>query len=88
MYRRRPPPVRYVTTQKKFLKKSAGARTIIKFAGDLKSLKSYVVNFICDRSIICVPIFTMQTSVVVAQWLKSRPVCLLYMIVFIALIFI
>ena len=38
-----------------------------------KSLKSYVVNF-CDHSIICVSIFTMQTSVVVAQWLKGRPV--------------
>ena len=55
--------------------KSADARTIIKFAGD--ALKSYVVSFICDPNIICVPIFTMQTSVVVAQWLERSP-CMLF----------
>jgi len=36
IYRRRTAPVRYVTTQEKILKKSSGARAIIKFAGDVQ----------------------------------------------------
>ena len=81
IYRCRPAPVRYVTTLEKFLKNRPVPGQLSNSLVICKSLKSYVVNFICDHSIICVPIFTMQTSVVVAQWLKSRPVCLLYMIV-------
>ena len=61
---------------------SSGQRT------DLQIAEIVRCQFLCDHSIVCVPIFTMQTSVVVAQWLKGRPVCLLFMIVFIALIFI
>ena len=49
-YRRRPAPVRYVTTQGKILK-SSNARAIIKFAGDVQSVKSYDVSFICDHSV-------------------------------------
>jgi len=56
--------------------KSVGARTIIKFAGDLRIAEIVRCQCFCDHSIICVPIFTMQTSIVVAQWLKGRPVCL------------
>jgi len=40
--RRRPAPVRYVTTQEKIL---------IKFAGDVQICEIYDVSFICDHSI-------------------------------------
>jgi len=63
IYRRRPPPVRYVTTQEKFLKNRPMPGRLSNLPVMCKSLKSYVVSFICDHSIICVPIFTMQTSV-------------------------
>jgi len=76
IYRRRPPPVRYVTTQEKFLKNRPVPGRLSNWPVMCKSLKSYVVCFICDHSIVCVPIFTMQTSVVVAQWLESSP-CML-----------
>jgi len=82
IYRRRPPAVRYVTTQEKFLKNRPMPGRLSNSPVMCKSLKSYVVSLICDHNISCVPIFTMQTSVVVAQWLESvRPVCLLFMIV-------
>jgi len=77
IYRRRPPPVRYVTSQEKFLKNRPVPGRLSTSLVICKSLKSYVVNFFCDHSIMCVIIFTMQTSVVVAQWLKGRPVFLL-----------
>ena len=77
IYRRRPPPVRYVTTQKKFLKNRPMPGRLSNSPVMCKSLKSYVVSFICDHSIICVPIFTMHTSVVVAQWFERSP-CMLY----------
>jgi len=76
IYRRRPLPVRYVTTQEKFLKIRRGPGRLSNSPVMSKSLKSYVVSFICDHSIICVPIVTMQTSVVVDQWLKRSP-CML-----------
>ena len=73
---RRPPPVRYVTTQEKVLTNRPVPGRLSNSPEMCKSLISYIVSFICDHSIICVPIFTMQTSVVVDQWLERSP-CLL-----------
>ena len=75
MFRRRTVPVRYVTTQEKFLKNRPVPGRLSNSPVMCKSLISYVVSFICDHSI-CLPIFTMQTSVVVAHWLDRSP-CML-----------
>jgi len=74
---RRPLPVRYMTTQEKFLKNRPVPGRLSNSPVMCKSLISYVVSFICDHSI-CLPIFrpTMQTSVVVAHWLERSP-CML-----------
>jgi len=48
IYRRRPAPVRYVTTQEKS-SKSSGARAIIKFAGGVHIAK-IVRCQVCDHS--------------------------------------
>jgi len=69
IYRRRPPPVRYVTTQM-FLKIGRCPDGYQIRGWCEKPLKSYVASFICDHSIICVPI------VVVAQCLERSP-CML-----------
>jgi len=82
------PPVQYVTTQEKFLKNRPVPGRLSNSPVMCKSLKSYVVSFICDHSIICVSIFTMQTSVVVSQWLERSPCMLIVYDCFIALIFI
>jgi len=47
IYRRRPTPVRYVTTQEKLLKKRPVPGRLSNSSVICKSLKSYVVNFIC-----------------------------------------
>jgi len=51
IYRRRPAPVRYVTTQKKILKNRPVPGRLSNSPVMCKSLKSYDVSFICDRSI-------------------------------------
>jgi len=51
IYRRRPAPVRYVTTQKKILKNRPVPGRLSYSPVMCKSLKSYDVSFICDRSI-------------------------------------
>jgi len=51
IYRRRPAPVRYVTTQKKILKNRPVPGRLSNLPVMCKSLKSYDVSFICDRSI-------------------------------------
>jgi len=86
IYRCRPPPVQYVTTQEKFLKNRPMPGRLSNSPVMCKSLKSYVVSFICDHSIICVPILTMQTSVVVAQWLERSP-CMLILYDFLIALF-
>ena len=88
IYRRRPPPVRYETTQEKSLKNRPVPERLSNLPVMCKSLKSYIVSFLCDLSIlICVPIFTMQTSVVMAQWLERSPCMLIVYDCFIALFF-
>jgi len=52
IYRRRPPPVRYLTTQEKFLINRQVPGPLSNSPVMCKSLKSYVVSFICDHSII------------------------------------
>ena len=49
--RRRPAPVRYVTTQKKILKNRPVPGRLSNSPMMCKSLKSYDVSFICDRCI-------------------------------------
>ena len=51
IYRRRPAPVRYVTSQKKILKNRPVPGRLSNSPVMSKSLKSYDVSFICDRSI-------------------------------------
>ena len=51
IYRRRSAPVRYVTTQKKILKNRPVPGRLSNSPVMCKSLKSYDVSFICDRSI-------------------------------------
>ena len=49
--RRRPAPVRYVTTQEKILKNRQVPRRLSNSPVMCKSVKSYDVSFICDHSI-------------------------------------
>jgi len=49
--RRRPAPVRYVTTQEKILKNCLVPGRLLNSPVMCKSVKSYDVSFICDRSI-------------------------------------
>ena len=51
IYRRRPAPVRYVTTQEKILKNRPAPGRLSNSPVMCKSLKSYDVSFICDHSI-------------------------------------
>jgi len=51
IYRRRPANVRYVTTQEKILKNRPVPGRLSNSPVMCKSLKSYDVSFICDRSI-------------------------------------
>ena len=51
IYRRRPAPVRYVTTQEKILKKRPVPGQLSNSPVMCKSLKSYDGSFICDHNI-------------------------------------
>jgi len=62
IYRRRPAPVRYVTTQEKILKNRPVPGRLSNSPVMCKSLKSYDVSFICDHSITCITILNLSKS--------------------------
>jgi len=63
IYRRRPAPIRYVTTQEKILKNRPVPGRLSKSPVMCKSVKSYNVSFICDRSISSTNQMTLATCV-------------------------